>query len=192
MATTITYVRTDSLDPRIASDVEDVEFFNPLTGDKLEIQLGAANRKHFESHLAKLQKYIDSAEIVEAPAPVKAKPAAKANGELALIREWAKLNGFTVGDRGRIKAEIKDAYYAAQPVKLVESSTEAPEAEQAVSNVVKDVPGVGKVAIITTEPASTEDEIMAAHNSGHLSSDDVLAMLSEIDAEAVDTENVSE
>jgi hypothetical protein len=180
MATSITYVRTDSLDPRIASDVEDVVFFNPLTGEKLEIQLGTANRKHFENHLAKLEKYIGAAEVVEVPAPVKAKPAAKATGELALIREWARANGFTVGDRGRIKAEIKDAYYAAQvvtqpdaevvsdleinePVKLVEVSDEVPETAEALP--------------------STEAEVIAAHEAGYISGDDVLALLDEIDSE---------
>jgi hypothetical protein len=32
---------------------------------------------------------------------------------LNTIREWANANGYTVGDRGRIKAEIVEAYDAA-------------------------------------------------------------------------------
>ena len=32
---------------------------------------------------------------------------------LNAIREWANANGYTVGDRGRIKAEIVEAYDAA-------------------------------------------------------------------------------
>lgn len=34
--------------------------------------------------------------------------------ETAAIREWAKAKGMDVGEKGRIKAEIKDAYYAAK------------------------------------------------------------------------------
>lgn len=36
-----------------------------------------------------------------------------ASGELAAIRTWAQSHGFTVGDRGRISAEVRDAYEAA-------------------------------------------------------------------------------
>lgn len=34
--------------------------------------------------------------------------------ELAAIRAWARANGWTVGDKGRIAAEIRDAYAAAK------------------------------------------------------------------------------
>lgn len=33
----------------------------------------------------------------------------------AQVREWAKNNGITIGTRGRIKPEIFDAYYEANP-----------------------------------------------------------------------------
>lgn len=33
--------------------------------------------------------------------------------ETAMIREWAKSNDFNVGDRGRIPAEVREAYAAA-------------------------------------------------------------------------------
>lgn len=35
------------------------------------------------------------------------------DSEIARIRSWAKANSFEIGDRGRIKAEIKAAYHAA-------------------------------------------------------------------------------
>lgn len=38
---------------------------------------------------------------------------ASVDSESAAIREWAKRNGMEVGEKGRIKAEIKDAYYKA-------------------------------------------------------------------------------
>ncbi len=35
--------------------------------------------------------------------------------DVGAIREWAKANGFTVGDKGRISTEVRDAYAAANP-----------------------------------------------------------------------------
>lgn len=101
----------DDLDNRIQSGVETVTFFDPTTGQKREIELGEANRKHFANHLEKLGKYLEASRLVETAKP---KAAAKANGEQAKIRAWAKANGFEIGDRGRIKAEIVDAYNKAQ------------------------------------------------------------------------------
>ena len=37
-----------------------------------------------------------------------------ADTETAAIRDWAKAKGMDVGEKGRIKQEIKDAYYAAK------------------------------------------------------------------------------
>lgn len=36
------------------------------------------------------------------------------NPETALIRTWAKQNGYNVSDRGRIHQEVQDAYYEAK------------------------------------------------------------------------------
>jgi hypothetical protein len=38
---------------------------------------------------------------------------ARKNDDSALVREWARANGFRVADRGRISAEIRNAYRAA-------------------------------------------------------------------------------
>lgn len=35
------------------------------------------------------------------------------NGDTAAIREWARSNGYEVSDRGRVPAEIREAYTAA-------------------------------------------------------------------------------
>jgi hypothetical protein len=37
----------------------------------------------------------------------------KSSGDLAAIRAWASSNGYSVGARGRIPAEIREAYAAA-------------------------------------------------------------------------------
>ncbi len=34
-------------------------------------------------------------------------------GELAVVRDWARANGWKVSDRGRIAAEVREAYDAA-------------------------------------------------------------------------------
>lgn len=39
---------------------------------------------------------------------------AAASGDTAQIRAWAKENGYDVNDRGRVPAEIKDAYTKAK------------------------------------------------------------------------------
>ena len=44
----------------------------------------------------------------------KAAPAARApKGDLKAIRDWANANGYTVSTRGRIPAEVQNAYSAA-------------------------------------------------------------------------------
>lgn len=172
MATVVTYTRTDSLDARISNGVEDVVFFNPLTGEKLEIQLGEANRKHFANHLAKLQKYVDAAEVVEIPV-VESKPkAATKSSENAKVRAWAKANGFAIGDRGRISAEIAAAYAAAHEVI---QSTDQPvsEPESAPETAV--------------EVASDDD----TSEEGFISGDDVMALLDEVTGNTPDAVSVS-
>ena len=58
------------------------------------------------------------------------------------IREWAAANGYTIGGRGRIPQEVKDAYHAAQgasaPAPTVDESagvdaSAVPQAEAAFS-----------------------------------------------------------
>ena len=111
MATQTTVVLTDSLDERISNGVETVTFFDPTTGTQREIELGEANRKHFAAHLAKLDKYLQASREVEvAPSKV----VSHVKGNQAEIRTWARTNGFQIGDRGRIKAEILNAFNAAQ------------------------------------------------------------------------------
>lgn len=39
--------------------------------------------------------------------------APRLGGDTTAIREWAKANGYKVGEKGRISAEVRDAYTAA-------------------------------------------------------------------------------
>lgn len=70
-----------------------------------------------------LQPWVDKALEVEAPMPEQPRRrgrapkqgGAAANRErLALIRDWANSNGYEVAPRGRIAAEVVEAYEAAQ------------------------------------------------------------------------------
>lgn len=143
---------TDDLDSNITEGVQTITFFDPETGDKVEIELGEKNAKALNKAFAGLEKFLVVARVVKAPEPV-SKPAAKANGRNAVIRAWAQANGFAIGDRGRIKADIVAAFEDAQalantqdradatglesePVKLVEVSDEAPEQESFTDGIV--------------------------------------------------------
>jgi hypothetical protein len=139
MATTEIVNMTDDLDPRISSNVETVTFFNPLTGEKLEIELGEANRKHFQNHLDKLTKYVDAARAVELPKA--SKPVGSKSGK-ASVREWAKAHGYDVGDRGRIRADIQEAYDKAHMPVAIEGG-----------KVIIEIPAEAKVKLSELESA---------------------------------------
>jgi hypothetical protein len=195
MATVTQIVLTDSLDERIKSDVETVTFYHPVTGQKLEIELGEQNRKHFTNHLEKLDKYFDAARVVEDEKPVKKAP--KADGELAKIRKWAQENGYAVGDRGRIKAEIVEAYHAAQkPVSAAvadpsDGCTIAPLTDDEVIATVPLVPVVDETVPATLESALENSAAGNVTDLGDFTQyagdgpDDaeILAMMAEIEAE---------
>ncbi|WP_226363152.1 histone-like nucleoid-structuring protein Lsr2 [Pseudonocardia sp. ICBG1142] len=48
-----------------------------------------------------------------APAPAAASSAVSAVPDARLVREWARENGYTVGERGRLPAHVRAAYLAA-------------------------------------------------------------------------------
>jgi hypothetical protein len=187
----------DDLDSRIENGVETVTFFDPATGEKREIELGEANRKHFAAHLAKLEKYIAASRVVEVPAPAtKPKAAAKSanKGELALIREWAKANGYQIGDRGRIKAEIQEAYHKAQgTVPAAEVASEPVK----VADLAPADPADGcTMGALSAEdvPTSQEDidQLLAEVTDGY-SDAEIDEMLAEIaQAEGLDSNEDSE
>lgn len=88
-----------------------------------QIDLGLKNRQAFEKDMA---KWIEAAEELEAPRrrgrPAGAKTTRKPSGsgrskeELSNIREWAAKQDIEVSPRGRIPAEVLQAYdYAHAP-----------------------------------------------------------------------------
>jgi hypothetical protein len=107
--TTITLI--DDIDGESAAD-ETVTF--SLDGTAYEIDLTEAHaqqlREAFETYTSAARRAGRSA----APKPGR-KPAAAPSNEPSAdgIRTWAKAHGFKVSERGRMSAEVRDAYAAA-------------------------------------------------------------------------------
>ena len=86
-----------------------------LDGVNYSIDLSEENADKLR---AALQPFIDAGTRVGAPATARRRPASPSSGpsasdRLQAIRGWAQDNGYAVGDRGRIKQEILDAYDSA-------------------------------------------------------------------------------
>jgi len=179
MATVTTTILTDSLDERIQNGVETVVFFDPTNGQKREIELGEANRKHFANHLEKLAKYVAASRTVEVVNPAKSAP--KASGELAKVREWAKANGYDVGDRGRIKADIVEAYHSAQKA-IANPDTDAQAAgdELVTQQITAEQAQVDELLDEVTGNTAAMREVTDETN---LSDEDILELMAEIEAE---------
>lgn len=163
MATTEIVNLSDDLDSRISNGVETVVFFDPRTGEKREIELGEANRKHFANHLEKLDKYLAASRVVETAQIAKKATNSKPDSEISKIRTWAQANGFSVGDRGRIAQDIKDAYKAAQEAK---------------SNPDTDAQASGDEPVSVAPEAAVEDVAPAA-----LTDADILDLMAQVEAE---------
>lgn len=93
-------------------------------GERLEFSLrGVAYQIDLSSaNVAKLDKalkpYVAAAMKVRNARPARGTKVANGNSpaskeQLAAIREWARKNGHDVSDRGRIKAEVVEAFEAA-------------------------------------------------------------------------------
>ncbi|MBX9246208.1 Lsr2 family protein [Actinotalea ferrariae] len=76
-------------------------------GTSYEIDLNDAHRDEL---LRALEPYITAAR--KTGSRRQATPGGKRTGEAAAVREWARANGYTVPDRGRIPAEVRSAYDA--------------------------------------------------------------------------------
>lgn len=107
MAQKVHIVLEDDLDGGEAT--ETVSF--GLDGTSYEIDLSEKNATRLRDALA---VYIGHGRKVSSRAGRPARRAASTNGHSAReIRDWARSNGHTVPDRGRIPAEVKSAFEAA-------------------------------------------------------------------------------
>ncbi|MDJ0316720.1 MULTISPECIES: histone-like nucleoid-structuring protein Lsr2 [Arthrobacter] len=109
MAQKIHITLVDDIDQSPAD--ENVTF--GLDGINYEIDLSAENANSLREALA---TYVGAGRRVGGRAVRGRGPATatKSSSDVAQIRAWARENGYTVQERGRIQAEIRDAYYAAQ------------------------------------------------------------------------------
>jgi hypothetical protein len=96
---------------------ESIEF--SVRGVAYRIDLSTTNTAKFDKAL---KPYVDAA---AKQGGTRRRPTATSSGrarrktttasteELAAIREWARSNGYEVSDRGRIRADVVEAYHAA-------------------------------------------------------------------------------
>ncbi|TSD95610.1 Lsr2 family protein [Skermania sp. ID1734] len=116
MAKKVTVTLIDDLDGEAAAD-ETVEF--GLDGVNYEIDLSAGNasklRDELEAWIASARKVSGRRRGKAAAATSAPKSRAAVDREQsAAIRDWARRNGYKVSARGRISAEITEAYNKAK------------------------------------------------------------------------------
>jgi hypothetical protein len=109
MAQKVNIILVDDLDGGSAD--ENVKF--GLDGVNYEIDLSAANATELRSSL---ERFIGAARKASGSSGRTARtkaPTAGRSHDSAQIRQWARENGYTVNSRGRIQAEIQEAYQKA-------------------------------------------------------------------------------
>lgn len=102
----------DDLDGTVLGEGEGKQVTFSIEGRSYEIDLSDSNADKFYSALA---PYVDAARSIGSASRQSASraPRAKSDLDLATVREWARANGHTVSDRGRVPATVIDAYKAA-------------------------------------------------------------------------------
>jgi hypothetical protein len=79
-----------------------------LRGVEYEIDLSGKNVAALEKALA---KYIAAGRKAPRTLPGQARrPESRTSGDVGTIRAWARSNGYAVSSRGRIPAEVRQAY----------------------------------------------------------------------------------
>lgn len=102
----------DDLDGSVLEDGEGKQVIFSVEGRAYEIDLSADNaEKLFEA----FAPYVAAARSVSASNPGRSHRSSsqKRSVDLGAVREWARANGHTVSDRGRVPGSIIDAYEAA-------------------------------------------------------------------------------
>lgn len=102
----------DDLDGTTLEEGEGKQLTFSIEGRAYEIDLSQKNADKFYAALA---PYVDAARPIGSPSRSGSPRRSRSTNpaDLNAIREWARANGHTVSDRGRIPASIVDAYKAA-------------------------------------------------------------------------------
>lgn len=109
----ITTELVDDLDATVIAPGDGGTVTFSLDGASYEIDLGRHNQQALRDALAPFIAAARSTGRRSSGSP-RARRASTGSGDTAAVRAWAQRNGFEVGDRGRIPAEIRAAYTAAQ------------------------------------------------------------------------------
>lgn len=97
-------ILVDDMTGEATDDVKTVTF--SLDGRTYELDLGPETRAELT---ATLQPYLQHARVTNRS---RTKASHKSSEDLAPLRHWARMNGYVVGDRGRISKHVRDAYAA--------------------------------------------------------------------------------
>lgn len=106
MAQRVNIVLVDDID---GSDATETVSFG-LDGTSYEIDL---NEKHAAKLRDALAPYVGHARKVGGGRRTRAKAASAGGASAAEVRAWARDNGYTVPDRGRIPADVRAAFDSA-------------------------------------------------------------------------------
>lgn len=109
MAQKVTVAYYSDLSDKAITDNDAPTVSFALDGTNYEIDLTDAEQETMRKALA---KYIEAGKKVTGSRGGR-KPTKSASGNAAEIRAWAKSNGHKVPDRGRIPAEVREAFEAA-------------------------------------------------------------------------------
>lgn len=108
MAQKVKVLLIDDID---GSDAEETLSF-AVDGVSYEIDLNAANAAELREAFARWIGHARKSGGRRSPAR-RSSSSSSSSGDTGPIREWARANGYKVSDRGRIPADIRDAYDAA-------------------------------------------------------------------------------
>lgn len=102
----------DDLDGSVLGDGEGKQVTFSLEGRSYEIDLSADNADKLYEAFA---PYVNAARSVGTSGAGRNRRSSsrKSNVDLSAVREWARANGHTVSDRGRVPGTVVDAYEAA-------------------------------------------------------------------------------
>ena len=106
MAQKVNIILVDDLD---GSDAEETITFG-LDGTTYEIDLNAANARALREALS---GYVGHARKMSAGRRGSGRRTSTGSSNTKSVREWAKANGHDVSERGRISADVQQAYDAA-------------------------------------------------------------------------------
>ncbi|MFV0459691.1 MAG: Lsr2 family protein [Actinomycetales bacterium] len=84
-----------------------------LDGVSYEIDLNSENAGRLRDELAEWVSHARNVRSGSSRGRAAKSPAARKSADNATIRSWAQEEGFNVKDRGRIPAEVVEAYHAA-------------------------------------------------------------------------------